>query len=161
MPRCPLRCGGAKRPHPSAPVNGGANTVSSTEVKMPPPYARPKPCSIFRGYSTIHPDVCVCGKTKGEHPLTRPRNVKKVVDVSIAPETPLEAYRRLLDLVGAVGGLRVAAQSELHPLHKAGGLPEDCVRHIIDAHQSLMSAHRVLESHLVTGRYFGQPKVTE
>ena len=65
-----------------------------------------------------------------------------------APETPVEAYRRLLDLVGAVGGLRIAAQSDTHPLHLAGGLPEEAVRKIVEAHQALMAAHRIVEGAL-------------
>jgi hypothetical protein len=62
-----------------------------------------------------------------------------------APETTREAFGRVLDLAEAVSGLRMAGMSSSHPLE----LPAEAMEKLVEAHQALLAAHRVLEASLV------------
>lgn len=68
-----------------------------------------------------------------------------------APDSPLGAFARVLDLADAVRGLRIAAESETHDLYKNGGLPKDAVSFLVAAHQDLLEAHRVIQDWLTRG----------
>jgi len=63
-----------------------------------------------------------------------------------APNTTLEAYGRVLDLSDMVNALRVAGMSDLHSLQ----LPEEAVRHLVEAHQALLAAQREIEKAVQT-----------
>lgn len=62
-----------------------------------------------------------------------------------APVTLLEAFGRVQDLADAISGLRIAAQSQMHPLT----LPDAAVQKLIEAHQAMLQVHRELEKALV------------
>lgn len=59
-----------------------------------------------------------------------------------APHTAKQAYGHILDLIEIVRTLRVAAESELHPLT----LPEGCAADLVTAQQALFAAHRKIEA---------------
>lgn len=72
--------------------------------------------------------------------MARSQGISKV-----APETARETYGRVLDLAEAVAALRIAACSDLHPLD----LPEGAVARLVEAHQALLEAHRLIEAAIV------------
>lgn len=63
-----------------------------------------------------------------------------------APDTTLEAYGQVMDLFEAVGALRVAAMSQVHPLT----LPSEAITKLVEAQQALMAAHRIIEAAVMT-----------
>ena len=58
-----------------------------------------------------------------------------------APTSEGDAFGRVLDLAEAVAAIRIAAESETHPLT----LPAGAVAKITEAHQALLAAHRIIE----------------
>jgi sensor histidine kinase regulating citrate/malate metabolism len=65
--------------------------------------------------------------------------------VTTPPATPLAAYGRILDIVGLLGAIRAAAQSETHALQ----LPPEAVAKLVEGREALLEAHRIIERSLV------------
>jgi hypothetical protein len=72
-----------------------------------------------------------------------------------APDSPLGVIARIQDLADAVRGLQVAAESKNHPLFEAE-LPSEAVSWLIEAHQALQAAQRVIGAHLGAGWSFDE-----